>query len=262
MSVIAYDFPVKDYIARLDATGHVTHRAFKKTSVTLHHNAGRLSHDGVLTVWKTRPASAHFDVDALGAVAQFVRVNEYAWACGNTAGNQSSIHIEMANSSLAPEWNIAQSTWMSAARLTAWLFARVIGSKPSEENIFPHHHWRTTACAGPFFDSIYTRFVSEVQKMHLDLTKPVVPSIPPQPNLKLGSKGNAVASLQRFLLFAFPLYSKFVNVKRGYPLVIDSDFGPQTAAWVKEFQSRTNLPVTGIVDNRTKQKMIGFGYKP
>ena len=60
MTTIAYDKPVVDFIAQLSATGHVTHTAYKKTSVTLHHNGGRLSHQGVLNVWKVRPASAHF----------------------------------------------------------------------------------------------------------------------------------------------------------------------------------------------------------
>jgi hypothetical protein len=89
VTTIAYDLPVKDLIAGLDATGHVTHTAYRKTSVTFHHNGGRLSHEGVLEVWKTREASAHFDVDGNGAVAQYVRVNEYAWATGNTEGNKS-----------------------------------------------------------------------------------------------------------------------------------------------------------------------------
>ena len=58
MGHIAYDQPVTDFIAALSATGHVTHTKYKKTSVTFHHNGGNLTHAGVLSVWKTRPASA------------------------------------------------------------------------------------------------------------------------------------------------------------------------------------------------------------
>jgi len=119
-ATIAYDKPVKNLIDQLSATGHVTHTKFKKKSVTLHHNAGRLSHEGVLKVWQTRPASAHFDVDAKGAVAQYVAVNEYAWAAGNLKGNQESIHIENANATLAPGWSVADATWQSSARLAGW----------------------------------------------------------------------------------------------------------------------------------------------
>jgi hypothetical protein len=163
MTTIAYDKPVKDYIAQLSATGHVTHRSYRKTSVTLHHNGGRLSHEGVLNVWKTRPASAHFDVDGGGAVCQYVNVNEYAWAVGNTAGNQSSISIEMANATTAPGWTVADATWRSAARLAGWLFAKVIGARPSSGNLFYHHKWSSTACAGPYMDSIYNQVLAAAQ---------------------------------------------------------------------------------------------------
>lgn len=165
-ATIAYDHTVSNLIDELSATGHVTHRAYKKKSVTLHHNAGRLSHQGVLNVWKTRPASAHFDVDAAGVVAQYVKVNEYAWAAGNLKGNQESIHIEMANSKLSPSWEVADATWKNAARLAGWLFWKVIGARPSKSNLFYHSHWSATACAGPFMDKIYDKVLAEAQKAY------------------------------------------------------------------------------------------------
>ncbi|MEU3889170.1 N-acetylmuramoyl-L-alanine amidase [Streptomyces sp. NPDC029041] len=162
-ATIPYDRPVADFIDALSATGHVTHKSYRKTSVTLHHNAGRLSHQGVLDLWKVRPASAHFDVDASGAVAQYVKVNEYAWAVGNTAGNQSSISIEMANATLAPNWTVGETTWKSAARLAGWHFAEVIGQRPSRSNLFYHHHWSSTICAGPHMDRIYDEVLVAAQ---------------------------------------------------------------------------------------------------
>ncbi len=162
-ATIPYDCPVANFIDQLSATGHVTHTSYMKTSVTLHHNAARLSHQGVLEVWKVRPASAHFDVDAAGAVAQYVKVNEYAWAVGNTVGNQKSISIEMANATLAPDWTVGQATWKDAARLAGWLFAKVIGERPSRTNLFYHHHWSATVCAGPFMDRIYDEVLAAAQ---------------------------------------------------------------------------------------------------
>ncbi|MFD8232950.1 N-acetylmuramoyl-L-alanine amidase [Streptomyces sp. NPDC059696] len=162
-ATIPYDCPVADFIDELSATGHVTHTSYKKTSVTLHHNAGRLSHQGVLDVWRVRPASAHFDVDAAGAVAQYVKVYEYAWAVGNTVGNQSSISIEMANATLAPDWTVGEATWRNAARLAGWLFAEVIGERPSGSNLFYHHHWSSTVCAGPYMDQIYDEVLAAAQ---------------------------------------------------------------------------------------------------
>lgn len=160
MATIAYDQPVKDLIAALNATGHVTHTQHKKTKVTLHHNGAILSHEGVLEVWKTRPASAQFDVDAAGAVAQYVIANEYAWATGTTPGNQESVSIEMCNSSLAPSWGVSETTWRSAGRLAGWVFARIIGARPNSSNLVRHKYWKATECAGPHIDSVYSQVLT------------------------------------------------------------------------------------------------------
>ena len=162
--VAAYDKGVKNLIAGLNATGHVTHTKYRKDMVTIHHNGGRLSHEGVLNVWKTRPASAHFDVDASGAVAQYVEMNEYAWACGNTEGNQRSISIEMCNEATSGDWPVSETTWRSAARLAGWLFAKVIGVRPSSSNLVPHHHWKSTTCAGPYMDDHFGQFIQVAQQ--------------------------------------------------------------------------------------------------
>jgi hypothetical protein len=150
----AYDLPVKMLIDGLNKTGHITHTQHRKTMVTLHHNAGRLSHEGVLEVWKTRPASAHLDVDGAGAVAQYAWLNEYAWACGNTKGNQDSISIEMANSGVGGNWPVAEVTWKSAARLAGWIFAKIVGVRPTPANLVMHKHWKATECAGPYITNV------------------------------------------------------------------------------------------------------------
>jgi hypothetical protein len=180
-ATISYDKPVKNLIDKLSDTGHVTHTSYKKTSVTLHHNGGRLSHEGVLNVWETRPASAHFDVDSSGAVAQFVKVNEYAWAVGNKSGNQSTISIEQANATLSPGWTVAEATWQSAARLAGWLFAKVVDGtpRPSKSNFFYHHHWSATDCAGPYMEKIYDKVLAAAQASYDNFKKkPTTPSAP------------------------------------------------------------------------------------
>lgn len=184
-ATIAYDKSVKNLIAQLSATGHVTHTSYKKTSVTMHHNGGRLSHEGVLSVWKTRPASAHFDVDGTGAVAQYVKVSEYSWAVGNKAGNQSSISIEMANATVSPDWTVSDATWQSAARLAGWLFAKVIDGtpRPSKNNFFYHHHWSATDCAGPYMEKIYPKVLKAAQAAYDSFKKkPATAPSSPRPN--------------------------------------------------------------------------------
>lgn len=184
-ATIHYDKPVKNLIDQLSATGHVTHTKYKKKSVTLHHNGGRLSHEGVLAVWRTRPASAHFDVDAFGRVAQYVDVHEYAWAVANTQGNMETISIEQANTTLSPHWEVADPTWQEAARLAGWLFAHVVdGSpRPSRSNLFYHHHWYSTSCAGPYMDKIYDKVLAAAQAAydHFRATRPA-PAPAPAPH--------------------------------------------------------------------------------
>jgi hypothetical protein len=183
--VATYDKGVKNLIPGLNATGHVTHTKYRKDMVTIHHNGGRLSHEGVLNVWKTRPASAHFDVDAAGDVAQYVEMNEYAWACGNTEGNQRSISIEMCNQATSGDWPVSETTWRSTARLAGWLFAKVIGTRPSSANLVPHHHWKATTCAGPYMDRVFSQFIQVAQQAY-DFFKGG--SVPPSPAPSGGGK--------------------------------------------------------------------------
>lgn len=165
--VANYDKPVKNLIAGLNATGHVTHTTHRKTKVTVHHNGGRLSHEGVLGVWKTRPASAHFDVDGFGAVAQYVEMNEYAWATGSTTGNQNSISIEHCNSEVGGDWAISETTWRSGARLTGWIFAKVIGDRPSSDNVVvPHSFWKSTTCPGPYLTRMFSQYIAVAQQAY------------------------------------------------------------------------------------------------
>lgn len=166
MTTIAYDRPVRDLIAGLSATGHVNHQSYTKTMVTIHHNAGVLSHDDVLNAWKTREASAHFDVDRNGAVAQYVDVHEYAWACGDTYGNQTSISIEMSNSTAGGDWPVSETTWREAARLAGWLFAHVIKARPDSKTLVPHHYWYSTACPGRYMDGVFGQLISLAQQAY------------------------------------------------------------------------------------------------
>lgn len=180
MSVINYDRPVKDLIAGLNATGHVTHTTHRKDMVTIHHNGGRLSHEGVLEVWKTRPASAHFDVDGVGAVAQYVNLNEYAWACGNNEGNQRSISIEMCNSAVGGDWPVYTAAWYEAARLAGWIFAKAIGTRPNRDNLVVHHHWKATACAGPYIDGVMGTLIA-LANLSYEYFKSAPPTPTPNP---------------------------------------------------------------------------------
>lgn len=182
MTTINYDLPVKDLVDALSATGHVTHESFAKTSVTFHHNGGvGNSHEDVLATWTSRPASAHFDVDQHGLVAQYVKVDEYAWATGNTDGNAHSISIEMSDYTGDPNWEISEVTWKAAARLAAWLFVHQIGARPNSANIFPHQHWVATDCPGPWVMHNFSSIIEEVQAQYDNFLGASTPAPTPAP---------------------------------------------------------------------------------
>lgn len=181
---------VANFIAGLNATGHVTHTKHRKDMVTIHHNGGRLSLQGILDVWKKRPASAHFQVDGNAKVGQYVEMNEYAWACGNTEGNQRSISIEMANSATDGNWPVSELTWREAARLAGWLFAKVIGTRPTTSNLVQHKHWKATTCAGPYMDSVWGQFIQVAQQSY-DFFRSGGPSNPVTPP----SGGKSIAQI-------------------------------------------------------------------
>jgi Cpl-7 lysozyme-like protein/N-acetylmuramoyl-L-alanine amidase-like protein len=186
--MVSYDKPVKNLVAGLNATGHVTHTKHRKDMVTVHHNGARLSHEGVLNVWKTRPASAHLDVDGAGKTAQYVELNEYAWACGNTEGNRRSISIEMANSATGGNWPVAEVTWREAARLAGWLFAKVIGARPTNNNFVVHKHWKATTCAGPYIDSVKPKMLQIAQQAYDFFSGAGTPAPAPTPSRKTNAQ--------------------------------------------------------------------------
>lgn len=117
-----------------------------------------------------------------GAVGQYVRVYEYAWAVGVTLGNQESISIEMANLTFSPTWEVRQVTWREAARLCGWLHAKIIGVRPTRATVKVHKDWKATTCAGPYIDTVLDTMVADSQVAYdYFMTAPPPPDPEPEP---------------------------------------------------------------------------------
>lgn len=269
MTIIHYDKPVEDLIRQLSATGHVTHSKHKKKSVTFHHNAGKnLSHEEVLHIWTSRPASAHFDVDMHGLIAQYVEADEYAWAVGNTVGNEETISIELTNSTDGPKWEVADVTWEEGARLAGWLFAYVIEEAPSKSNVFPHHHWSSTSCPGPYLDSIFDKIVAAVQASYEYFTQhhptpapvPTVAQLQQQLKVDVDGKWGKVTDARALLLRAAarthagwphnsPQHFDIREVQRVIGTKADGIWGRQSQAalvlWIHRVQHILEVVVDG-----------------
>ncbi len=73
------------------------------------------------------------------------------------------------------------------------------------------------------------------------------------PELDPGMRGHAVGSLQAFMRRVFPSYAGHLEV--------DNDYGPQTAAVVREYQGRVGLPQVGRVGPLTNAALWGHGFR-
>lgn len=163
VETIKYDLPIRNLIEDVNAAGHVTHKKCKKTSVTLHGNGANLTLEGAVSTWRSRGVSAQFDIDISGNIAQGVVVDEYSWSVGPHVGNETSIHIDLANRTGSPRFEFTEVTLRAAARLIGWLFVHVIDDHPSRDNVLMHDYWSRVNCPGPFLVSIFDEFLGEIQ---------------------------------------------------------------------------------------------------
>ena len=77
-----------------------------------------------------------------------------------------------------------------------------------------------------------------------------------RPTIRRGDTGALVKTLQRGALDVFPSYAGPTIGAHGGA---DGSFGQATEAFVRDFQSRVSLPVTGVVDAATWAKLATFG---
>lgn len=118
----------------------------KIDKVVLHHNGGNLSIAGCYSVWQTREASAHYQVQSDGRVGQLVWDRNTAWHCGNWNQNQRSIGIEHADCSSSP-WRISDAAVESGAHLVAAVCKRYGLGRPTwGRNVFGHSDFAATVC--------------------------------------------------------------------------------------------------------------------
>jgi len=89
------------------------------------------------------------------------------------------------------------------------------------------------------------------------------PPTPPEHDhvLQQGDSGTEVTHLQQFFHDVFPAYRNSVTVKPTQLITVDGDFGPQTKAWVLEFQARVGINRDGVVGSETLTNLRHYGYK-
>ncbi|CAK1245520.1 N-acetylmuramoyl-L-alanine amidase CwlA (CwlA) [Fructobacillus tropaeoli] len=123
-------------------------RSASINKIVIHHMA-TTDYDSVPGIWNSRQASAHYGIGQDGQIRAYVDEDNTAWHAGDWNTNLTSIGIEHANVNLAPNYDIAQATIESSAKLVADIANRYgFGQVVPYKNLFPHSQFTSTACPG------------------------------------------------------------------------------------------------------------------
>ena len=132
--------------------------------IVVHYNAGDLSIDGCYSVWQTREASAHYQVESGGRIGQLVWDSDTAWHASNWDANCTSIGIEHANQ---PDGTITEACLDAGAHLVAALCKHFgLGRPQWLVNVFPHKHFAATSCPGQIYGSQKDAYIQRAQKWY------------------------------------------------------------------------------------------------
>jgi len=105
------------------------------------HHAATTSFDGIGATFANpaRGASAHYGVGQNNNVDQYVDEKDISWAAGNWYSNENGINIECVNSTMGPEWLVAETTFNTLVELTRDIMSRN-GLLPAQVgvNLFGH----------------------------------------------------------------------------------------------------------------------------
>ena len=138
--------------------------------IVLHHNAGNLTVEGCYSVWQTREASAHYQVQSDGVIGQLVYDWDIAWHAGNWSANLDSIGIEHADESSSP-WRISEKCLDNGAHLVAALCKLYgLGRPQWRVNVFPHSAFCPTSCPCSLRDSQNSEYMQRAQQWYDAMT--------------------------------------------------------------------------------------------
>lgn len=141
---------------------------YKVNKIVVHYNAGNLSIAGCYSVWQTRAASAHYQVEESGRIGQLVWDSDTAWHASNWAANCSSIGIEHANYS---DGTISEKCLDNGAHLVAALCKYFgLGRPEWLKNVFPHKYFAATSCPGQIYGSQKDAYIKRAQQWYDSMT--------------------------------------------------------------------------------------------
>ena len=160
---------------------------YKISYIVLHYNAGNLTVEGCWSVWQTRQASAHYQVESGGRIGQLVNDWDTGWHAGNWEANCKSIGIEHAN--IAGGY-ITETCLDAGAHLVAALCKYYgLGRPQWLVNVFPHSYFQATSCPGQIYGTQKEAYIQRAQYWYDVMTgakqEEVQPTPAPTPSNKI-----------------------------------------------------------------------------
>ena len=160
---------------------------YKVEFVVVHYNAGNLTINGCYSVWQTREASAHYQVEDDGDIGQLVWDGNTAWHAGDWVANCKSIGIEHAN---LKDGTITEATLDNGAHLVAAICIDYgLGRPEWGKNVFPHKHFSATSCPGQIYGKQKSAYIKRAQYWYDKMTGADVPDEPEAEDEKLTVDG-------------------------------------------------------------------------
>lgn len=136
----------------------------KINKIVVHYNAGNLTVEGCYSVWQSRAASAHYQVEDDGRIGQLVWDSNTAWHAGNWNANISSIGIEHANK---PNGTITEKCLDNGAHLVAAICKYYgLGRPQWLKNVYPHKYFASTSCPGQIYGSQKSAYIKRAQEWY------------------------------------------------------------------------------------------------
>lgn len=232
----------------------------KNTHIVIHHMAGKLSVQqcGNVFASRSRQASSNYGVSGK-EIGLYVDEKNRSWATSSYAIDSKAVTIETANSTLAPDWKVSDTTLDTLIKLCADICKRngikkltYTGNKNG--NLHLHKWYSSTSCPGPYLQGKMKYIASEVNKKlgAKTTTKKAstkkgytgtFPTLPKKGYLGKGDTGTQVKNLQKFL-----------NWYGNYKLVIDGSFGNATLKAVKSYQKKAGLTIDGYFGKASLSK--------
>lgn len=171
---------------------------------------------------------------------------------GVTAGNSTFIGIEAANDGVGEAWQPAQVEAMGVA--TAAML-RVMQASPSM--VVGHKEWAPRRKVDPrgIDMDMFRRYVENLAGTTISNNTVVKElSMAKVPDVKKGHKNDWVRRIQGLLVAGgfLPVQGNLDRDGR-----FDGIFGPSVEGGVKRAQQKANLPMSGVVDKRTWEFLLG-----